>query len=109
MPFKSVVWSPSLTFTLSERSRKDTIVYGTDGRVVFWVETNKDKQGTVLYRASEPLGAKREIAFIDFKLFGGSKVLYEGKEQELNALFPRRMSWTGPYVRRHPSRLCHRR
>jgi hypothetical protein len=96
-----VVWSPSLTFSLSERSRKDTIVYGPDRRVVFWVETNKDKRGTVLYRASGPLGAKCEITFIDFKLFGASKVLYQGKEQDLNALFPWRMSWRGRYVWRH--------
>ena len=101
MPSKKDVLAPYVILTLSARSRKNTIIRGPNGDILYWIETSKGS--TVVYRAL-PVGAlrggteasKQQIAKIDFKAFRKSMITYNGTEQEVKRFLPKTSSWRGP-------------
>ena len=101
MPSKKKVLSPYVILTLSARSRKDAIIHGPNGDILYWIETSEGP--TFVYRAS-PFpsltneGAqgnrgvevsKQQIAKLDFKIFQKSMITYNEIEQELAEFLPR--------------------
>jgi hypothetical protein len=104
MPSKKRVLSPYVILTLSARSRKNVIIHGPNGDILYWVETSKGP--TFVYRASpfpsltgegaqESRGevSKQQIAKFDFKIFQKSMITYDGAEQKVAEFLPRQRSW----------------
>ena len=103
---KETVLSPYVILTLSARSRKNVIIHGPNGDILYWIETSTGP--TFVYRASpfpsltdegaqERPGvevSKQQIAKFDFKVFQKSMITYDGTEQVL----PRKHSWRGVSV-----------
>jgi len=107
---KKTVWPPYVILTLSARSRKDVIIHGPNGDILYWIETSQGP--TFVYRASpfpsltnegaqESPGvevSKQQIAKFDFKRFQKSMITYDGTEQEVAEFLPRKHSWRGVSV-----------
>ena len=110
MPSKKKVLSPYVILTLSARSRKNVIIHGPNGDILYWIETSKGS--TFVYRASpfpsltnegvqesrEVEVSKQQIAKFDFKIFRKSMITYDGTEQEVAEFLPRERSWRGVLV-----------
>jgi len=110
MPSKKNVLSPYVILTLSARSRKDVIIHGPNGDILYWIETSGGS--TFVYRAS-PFPSltnegtqgnrgvevsKQQIAKLDFKIFQKSMITYNEIEQEVAEFLPRERSWRGVSV-----------
>jgi len=110
-PSKKKVLSPYVILTLSARGRKNVIIHGPNGDILYWIETSTGP--TFVYRASpfpsltdegaqERPGvevSKQQIAKFDFKVFQKSMITYDGTEQEVAEFLPRKHSWRGVYRR----------
>ena len=107
-PSKKDALAPHVVLTLSARSRKNTIIRGANGEILYWVETSNGT--TIVYRASpfpsltkarrqedkhRTEVSKQQIAKFDFKTFRKSTIAYDGTEQEVDQFLFKQKSWRG--------------
>lgn len=87
--------SPSVTLTLESNNYKNTIVYGPDMNIMYWIETEGGKMfgtnPTQIYRSS-PKGSRELIAVLEFHRYSATHITYQGETRDLGDLFPKK-SW----------------
>lgn len=87
------VLAPSVILTLESRNYKNTIIYGPDMNILYWIEQEGSKiLGTNpihVYRASLK-GTRQEVAVMEFHSSKTDLVTYRDTTQKLKEMFPRR-------------------
>lgn len=101
----------STTFTLTDRDWKNTVIHGDDGKIMYWIETDRrprssssqysddstssndsrNPTGTIVYRATAR-GRKELVASFDFNIFDTSSIHYEGATRSIEEMFPKENS-----------------